>query len=224
MPSDISHPIRVVIADDHAVFREGTRGILSRDPDLEVVGEAADGLEALDMVDRLRPNVALVDIAMPGLNGIEVTRRIKQSQPAIAVVALTVHDEDPYVIAVLEAGASGYLLKDVHGSELIQAVHAVHGGQSVLHPALATKVLGHVTAHPASLDGDDKPPTDRELEVLRSAARGRSNREIAGLLELSPRTVQTHLANVFDKLGVASRTGAVVEALRRGWFELEDLW
>jgi two-component system, NarL family, response regulator LiaR len=223
MPSDIPGPIRVIIADDHALFREGTREILARDPEIAVVGEAADGLETLDAVERLRPHVVLADIAMPGLNGIEVTRRIKQSRPEIAVVALTVHDEDPYVIAVLEAGASGYLLKDVHGSELIQAVHAVYGGRPVLHPALTKAVLGHVTLRPASSDGDAKRPTERELEVLRSAARGRSNKEIAGLLELSPRTVQTHLANVFAKLGVASRTGAVVEALRRGWFELEDL-
>jgi two-component system, NarL family, response regulator LiaR len=223
MSRDINRPIRVLLADDHALVREGTRELLSRDPHIEVVGEAADGTEALALIEALRPDVVLVDIAMPGLNGVEVTRLVKASQPEIAIVALTVHDEAPYLIALLEAGAAGYLLKDVKGRELIRAVHAVSAGESVLHPSVVGTVLDLVIADRQSTEQDDNPPTQRELEVLRLAARGLSNKQIARQLELSPRTVQTHLANIFEKLGVASRTEAVIRALRKGWFSIEEL-
>lgn len=213
--------VRVLIADDHALVREGTREILERHDDLEVVGEAADGEEAVALAGSLRPDVAIVDIAMPRVNGIEATRRIKADHPEIGVLVLTVHDDDQYVYAILEAGAAGYLLKDVHGSELVHAVRSVCAGESVLHPAIARKVLSRFRGSGTHADGSSL--TEREVEVLRLAARGLSNKEIAAALDLSARTVQVHLGRIFRKLRVASRTEAVIHGLRNGWFRLEDL-
>jgi DNA-binding NarL/FixJ family response regulator len=215
-------PFRVVIVDDHALVREGTREILDRAEGVEVVGEAASGEEALALAAEVDPDVALVDVAMPGMNGIETTRRLKEQCPGICVVALTVHDDDAYVVAILEAGAAGYLLKDVHGDDLIEAVRSVCAGESILHPSVVETVLRRLR------DGSPGPEgvsdlTDRETEVLRLAARGHRNREIARELGVSPRTVQVHLQRVFRKLGVASRTEAVVQALRAGLLDLEEL-
>lgn len=214
--------IRVLIADDHALVREGTREILEREEDLEVVGEAADGKEAVALAGRLAPDVAVLDIGMPGMNGIEATRRIKSEHPEIGVLVLTVHDDDPYVYAILEAGAAGYLLKDIRGAQLVDAVRSVRAGEGVLHPAIARKVLGRFRGSGPSGEAF-QPLTDRELEVLRLAARGMSNKEIAARLDLSARTVQVHLGRIFRKLRVASRTEAVIHGLRLGWFRLEDL-
>lgn len=214
--------IRILVADDHALVREGTRRILEREEDLEVVGEAADGEEAVALAGRLLPDVAVIDVGMPGMNGIEATRRIKEEHPEIGVLVLTVHDDDPYVYAILEAGAAGYLLKDVHGSELVDAVRSVRAGEAVLHPAIARKVLRRF--RPAGGPGDAGARlTEREVEVLRLAARGLSNKQIGAALGLSARTVQVHLGRIFRKLGVASRTEAVIRGLRRGLIRLEDL-
>ncbi|MDX1619463.1 MAG: response regulator transcription factor [Nitriliruptorales bacterium] len=215
-------PIRVIIADDHAVLRDGTRELLEREDDIVVVGEAADGAAAVALVEEERPDVAILDIGMPVMNGVEATRQIKDRYPEVAVLILTVHDEDAYVFAILEAGAAGYLLKNVHGDELIEAVRAVTTGESVLHPTITRKVLSQFRG---DQDGGARDPTltDRELEVLRLAASGRSNKEIGADLDLSPRTVQVHLSNAFSKLDVASRTEAVIQALKRGWITLEEL-
>jgi len=217
--------IRIIFAEDHVLVREGTRQLLDRHNDLEVVGEAADGFEAVELVKHLKPDLAILDIAMPRMGGIEATRQIKNIAPQTSVLILSAYDDDQYVFALLEAGAAGYLLKDVSGDELVRAVRAVHAGEPVLHPAIARKVLARfaekqdAAKHPA----DGGPLSDRELEVLRLAASGMSNAAIAHKLALSARTVQVHLTHIFAKLGVASRTEAVIAALRRGWFSLEEL-
>jgi NarL family two-component system response regulator LiaR len=217
--------ITVLLADDHAVVRQGTRELLEREEGIDVVAEASDGKEAVQKAIKKRPDVVVMDFAMPELNGIEATRQIKAVAPGIAILVLTAYDSDQYVFAFLEAGAAGYLLKDIQVDELIDAIRAVHAGESILHPAIARKVINRFakpeentyTIHPV-LD----QLTERELEVLRLAAKGMSNREIALELTISVRTVQTHLTNVFNKMGVGSRTEAVVHALRKGWITLED--
>ncbi|MEE8347714.1 MAG: response regulator transcription factor [Dehalococcoidia bacterium] len=224
MGTDRRDPISVVIADDHALVREGTRQILEDQPGLTVVGEAADGEEAVALVSRLHPDVVLMDIAMPKLNGIDATRLIKQSSPATSVLVLTAYDDDQYIYALLDAGAAGYLLKNVRGEELAQAVRAVAEGESVLHPAIASRVFKRYTEPVrAAAPEEIEALTDRESEVLLLAAKGLSNKLIARELSLSDRTVQVHLSNIFGKLGVASRTEAVITGLRRGLLHLEEL-
>ena len=219
--------IRVMLVDDHALVREGTRDLLEREDDLEVVAEAGDGIEAVELADRHRPDVVIMDIAIPKLNGIDATRHIKELHPTTAVLVLTAYDNDQYIFALLEAGAAGYLLKDIKMRDLVQAVRAVYSGESILHPVVARKVVDHFIdgAGPPGAAPAAEPPhehvTDRELEVLKLAARGMTNREIADTLTISTRTVQVHLSNVFAKLGVGSRTEAVVYALRKGWFTVE---
>ena len=224
MGTDRGKSIRIVIADDHALVREGTRQILEDHPGLVVVGEAADGEEAVALVSRLQPDVVLMDIAMPRLNGIEATRLIKKESTATSVLILSAYDDDQYIFALLDAGAAGYLLKNVRGEELAQAVRAVAEGESVLHPAIAAKVFKRYTRpDTATVDEEIEPLTDRESEVLAIAAKGLSNKMIARELGLSDRTVQVHLSNIFGKLGVASRTEAVITALQRGLLQLEEI-
>jgi DNA-binding NarL/FixJ family response regulator len=216
--------IRILLADDHVVVRQGTRELLEREEDLEVVAEAGDGEEAVRLANSRRPDVAIMDISMPKLNGIEATRQIKAIQPATAVLVLTAYDDDQYIFALLEAGAAGYLLKNVRAEELVDAVRAVHVGESVLHPTVARKVINRFARPKEGRDVDTavEQLTERELEVLKLAAKGMTNREIAQELVISVRTVQVHLTNVFGKIGVGSRTEAVLYALREGWLTLED--
>ena len=217
--------IRVMIADDHAVVREGTRRMLEQEGDIEVVGEAADGEEAITLAEELRPDVAIVDIAMPKLDGIEATRQIKERCSSVTVLILSAYDDDQFVFSLLEAGAAGYLLKTVRSGELIDAVRAVHAGESVLHPAVAKKVLNRFVTggEKAASTRSVEVLSDREQEIMRLATQGLSNAEIAKELCLSIRTVQGHLGHIFNKLQVSSRTEAVVRALKEGWVMLDDI-
>ena len=217
--------IKILIADDHAVVREGTRHILEQEPDLEVVAEAGDGEEAVQQAGTSRPDVAIIDIAMPRLDGIEATKQIKVLYPDISVLILTAYDDDQFVFSLLEAGAAGYLLKNVRGREIVDAVRAVYAGESVLHPAIARKVLNRFA--PVTAQAQEYKPqetlTEREIEVIKLATQGLSNQDIANELSLSLRTVQAHLGHIFNKLQVGSRTEAVVHALKEGWVTLEDI-
>jgi NarL family two-component system response regulator LiaR len=217
--------IKVFLAEDHVLMRQGTREFLEREEDIEVVGEAGDGEETVRLATQLRPDVAIIDIAMPKLNGIEATKRIKAQDPSTAILILTAYDNDQYIFAVLDAGAAGYLLKSVDSQELVDAVRAVHAGESVLHPTVARKVLDRLAARrpkPVDEEGVERL-TKREMDVLKLAAKGLRNKEIAEELVLSVRTVQGHLSNIFGKMQVGSRTEAVIKALRKGWLGLEDM-
>jgi DNA-binding NarL/FixJ family response regulator len=219
-----SHIIRVLLADDHALVREGTRRLLETENDVEVVAEAASGEEAVDAARRLHPDIAIMDIAMPGMGGIEATRVIKASCPETAVLVLSAYDDEPYLMALLEAGAAGFLLKNVHGQELINAIRAVSRGESVLQPSLAEKIMQRVSGRTEAVQRWTDLLSEREFDVLRLAARGLPNKEIARRLGLSIRTVHSHLANIFMKMQVGSRTEAVLLALRQGMISLQDTY
>ncbi|HJW75280.1 MAG TPA: response regulator transcription factor [Thermoleophilia bacterium] len=216
---------RVLIADDHPLFRAGVRQRLAGFADaVDVVGEASDGQEAIDLACELQPDVVLMDIAMPNVNGIEATRRIKERQPHVGILILTVYDDSQYVTALVEAGAAGYLLKTVEADELSRAILSVSAGESVLSPSVARHVLSRFALkHGQGAAQVSHPLSTREKEVLRLAARGISNKQIARQLDLSIRTVHAHMSHIFAKLGVASRTEAVVRGLQNGWLDLDDL-
>jgi NarL family two-component system response regulator LiaR len=207
--------IRVLLADDHRVVRGGIRQVLEEVDDLEVVAEADDGEQARALIDKHKPDVAVLDIQMPKASGIEVTRWIRSHLPQVGVLVLTAYDDDPYVMAVLQAGANGYLLKTADAGELIRAVRDVNEGKSALDPGVARKLMDgmfrRTTAPPV------EQLTDRELEVLRLAARGFTNKAIGRQLDISDRTVQGHLAHIFAKLQAESRTEAVMRAVSLGW-------
>jgi two-component system, NarL family, response regulator LiaR len=214
--------IRVLIADDHAILRKGIRALLGTEPDMEVVGEAADGLETVARARALRPDVILMDLVMPNLDGIEATRQITAEQPGVRILVLTSFAADDKVFPAIKAGALGYVLKDSGPAELVRAIHQVHQGQPSLEPAIALKVLrelSHPPQQPLTLD----PLTERELEVLRLLAQGKSNREIAEQLVIAELTVRTHVSNILGKLHLASRTQAALYALKEGLASLEDV-
>ena len=214
--------ITIIVADDHAVVRKGTRQILEQEIDFKVVGEAANGEEAIHLVTSLNPDVAIMDIAMPVMDGIEVTRRIKATCPGTAVLILSNYDNDEYVFGLLEAGAAGYLLKDVDGAAIVEAIRAIHRGEAVLHPVIARKVMNrfirdqHIKKEPIKLIGD------REMEVLRLASKSLSNQAIADKMGLSLHTIEAHMRHIFTKLKVGSRTEAILLAIRQGWITIED--
>ena len=216
--------IKVLLAEDHIVVREGIRELIQGENDMEVVGEAGDGAEAIELVSQVEPDVVLMDIAMPKLNGIEATRRIKESHPSVSVLILTAYDSEEFIFAFVEAGAAGYLLKNVQGREVLNSIRAVYDGESVLHPAIADKIFSRLQSEEAKPARPERKPilSQRELEVLKLSMGGLSNKEVARELSLGIRTVQTHWRNIFNKLGVSSRTEAIISGLNKGWITLEQ--
>jgi two-component system, NarL family, response regulator LiaR len=210
--------IRVVIADDHNVVRKGIRDLLSDEEDIAVVGEARNGQEAVDLASALHPDVMVMDIAMPEMTGVEATRLIRAQAPDVRVLVLTAYEDNPYIYSLLDAGATGYILKTAESREIVRAVRATAAGQSAIDPAVAPRLIARLTRPAAS--GDTL--TERELEVLRRAARGLTNKQIGADLQISDRTVQNHLANIYAKLSVASRTEAVTAALQRQLIKLNE--
>jgi DNA-binding NarL/FixJ family response regulator len=206
--------IRLVIADDHLVVRTGLRAMLGAEPDVEVIGEATTGALAIDLADRLRPDVVLMDLRMPEVDGVAATARIREQHPEVHVLVLTTYDTDADILKAIEAGATGYLLKDATREELFRAVRAAATGASVLAPAVASRLMDRQRApgHEAL--------SAREIEILEQVARGRTNKEIAAALFVSEATVKTHLLHIFAKLDVQDRTQAVTVALDRGILRL----
>ena len=219
--------IEVMLVEDHVLMREGTKELLDREEDISVVAEAGDGEEAIWRANARHLDVIVMDIAMPRMDGLEATRRIKAINPGAAILVLTAYDDDEYIFAFLEAGAAGYMLKDASAQDLIKGIRAVHAGESVLHPVVARKVIDYFGRRTEVQRTDQRGPpveiTERELEVLKLAAKGMTNREIAAALVISPRTVQAHMSNIFGRLQVGSRTEAILRALRENWLSIEDM-
>ncbi|MDQ7849574.1 MAG: response regulator transcription factor [Armatimonadota bacterium] len=213
--------IRVVIADDHAVVREGVKMILSREPDIEIVGEAGNGREALDLVAKTRPHVVVMDISMPEMGGVEATRRVKEAYPKVNVLALTMHEDESYVFQLLKAGASGYVLKRGAAQDLVQAIRSAARGEAFLYPSVARSVLADYLKRVEA--GEERHRfdglTEREREILALIAEGLSNQEIAQKLFISIKTVQTHRTHIMEKLDLHNRAQLVRYAIRKGLIE-----
>lgn len=215
--------MRVLLLDDHTVLREGLELLLRLEPDIEVVGQAATVRQGIALTRQLRPDVVVADVELPDGDGVEVTRTVREELPDTRVLVLTVHDEDEFILALVQAGASGYLLKNAAGSDLVEAIRAVHAGKPWLQPEIARRLIdlttGRASPPRSGLEALVEPLTSREIEVLKLLAGAATNREIADRLVISPRTVETHLANIYGKLGVRGRTEAMLWAVREGVVE-----
>jgi len=213
----VERTIRVLVADDHVVVREGLRAVLGSEPDMEVVGEAATGKEVVERATELRPDVILMDIQMPGINGIEATRRILDVNPKIGVVVLTMFEDDDSVFSAMRAGARGYVLKGAHPSEILKVLRAVAGGEAYFGPEIARRLMSFFSApKPASPEEAFPELTAREREILDFIAQGHTNAKIAQRLYLSPKTVGNHISHIFTKLQVADRAQAIIRAREAG--------
>ncbi len=211
--------IKLLIVDDHAVVRDGLTTMLGRESDFAVVGEAKNGLEAVEKTRELEPDIVLMDLRMPELDGVEAMRRIREENLEVSFLVLTTYDSDEYIFHALEAGAKGYLLKDASREELFQAVRAVHRGESLIQPGVAARVLDRLAQLSRQASSTDLL-SGREVEVLQLMAKGSANKEIAAALSLSESTVKTHVSNIFGKLEVNDRTGAVTTAIQKGIIKL----
>jgi DNA-binding NarL/FixJ family response regulator len=216
----MSRKIKVLLADDHIVLREATAELVDKQSDMEVVGQAGTGSETFALVRRLQPDVVVMDIAMPRLNGLEATRLIVTEYPETRVLVLSAHQEPDRVLPLLEAGATGYLPKTVSLNELLDAIRATNKGESILPPSIASIVVQHLSG---KLDQEERTAlTEREMEVLELMAQGLTNNQIAAQLHLSTRTIEAHLTHIYNKLGVNSRTEAALIAERKGWLGEKD--
>jgi DNA-binding NarL/FixJ family response regulator len=224
LDSNMSGPARVILVEDHVVVRQGLRALLADEPDIEIVGEASNGREALQRVQELQPDLALMDISMPSLNGIEATRQIRQQYPEVKIVILSMHTNEEFVFQVLQAGASGYVLKHSDSSEILMAIRAALAGGSFLSPQISRAVIdsyvrrGEDPGRGSKLD----QITPREREVLQLLAEGLSNQAIARQLSISVKTVESHRSSIMSKLGLSNKTELVRFALRQGWATLEE--
>jgi NarL family two-component system response regulator LiaR len=217
--------VRIMVADDHPLLRQALKNVLEKQPDFKVVAEAGDGEEAVKLAAEMLPDIVVMDISMPILNGLDATKQIKESNPSIAVLVLTVHSDSEHILSILQAGASGYLTKSVYGDEVIHAVRALAFGETILSPTVSQQIFKYAFQHSAKPKnlGMGNTLSSREVEVLHLAAKGILNKDIAKSLGLSLRTVKGYLANIFQKLNVASRTEAVTICLRKGILNLKDL-
>ena len=217
--------IKVLIADDHRIIREGLNAILEMKEDIQIVGEAADGGEAVEKARTLMPDVIVMDVSMPGMGGVEATRIIKRELPHIGIIALTMYDDQQYIFDFVRAGATGYLLKDADSAQIVSAIRAVSHGESLIHPSVASKILAEFSLLPGGKGKKqsflEHDLTKRELTVLRLVAEGKTNKEIANVLDLSEKTVKNHVRNIFHKLHVYDRTQAAILAIRKGIIDLE---
>jgi two-component system response regulator DegU len=221
----ISKKISIILVDDHPLLRKALKDVLDEEPDLNVIAEAADGEEAVRLALELAPDIVIMDISMPKLNGLEAIKQIKALKPSIIIMALTVHVEDEFILEILQAGAAGYLVKSVYGKEVVQAIKAVASGDMVFSPAIGKNLLKHAAKYPVRpvlLQAGEKLSV-REMEILKLTAQGRSNQDIANTLNLNLRTVKGYLTEVFSKLNVSSRTEAVITALRAGIITTDDI-
>jgi NarL family two-component system response regulator LiaR len=218
----IDRPIKVLVVDDHAVVRRGVRALLATEPGIEVVGEASDGLEAVEQVERLEPDVVVMDLVMPKLDGVEALNRIRERRPQTHVLVLTSFGSDSKLFPAVKAGATGYLLKDTPPEDLVRAIRDAAAGRSTLHPAVARRVLLEMSREKRPA-GPDEPLTPRERELLGLVARGLANDQIADELCISPATVRTHISHILFKLNLDNRTQAALYALREGLASLDDL-
>jgi NarL family two-component system response regulator LiaR len=216
---------KILIADDHAMLREGMRNLLAQEKDFELVGEATDGEEAVKMAKELKPDIVTMDIVMPKMNGVEATKLIKQACPEVAILVLSAYSDIRNIIALLEAGAAGYLLKNASGKEVVKAIRAVRSGESVLDPEVTRKLvqrLADISKGQGERDTSGQL-TAREMEILKWASRGLSNKEMSEKLFISLRTVKAHMTNIFNKLGCSSRTDAIIKGLKQGYINLDDI-
>jgi NarL family two-component system response regulator YdfI len=215
----MSNPIRVLITDDHAIVRDGLRLILETTEHIVVVGEAADGKQALRLASEVQPDVILMDLRMPEMDGLTAIQHLREEQPDSAIIILTTYNEDEMMLRGLQAGARGYLLKDTQRETLIATIEAAARGETLLKPEILQRVLAYQqrAGQRHSAPSDAMPLTDRELEVLRAVAEGQQNKEIARRLDISERTVKAHLTSVYNKLGVDSRAAAIAQAAQAGW-------
>lgn len=217
--------ISIIIADDHPMMRKTLRDIFFKEHDLQIVAEAIDGVEVVELVTRFNPDLVIMDIAMPKLNGIEATRQIIKINPKTLVLVLTVHDDNEHILSILEAGAAGYLTKSILGKEIPKAVRSVMAGETILSKEVFQRVLKHALQYPSKPVSKDAITkiTLRELDIIRLAAEGISNKNIALRLSLSERTVKNYFSNIFSKLGVSSRTEAVTTAVRLGIIRIDNV-